>query len=466
MKYAGTFLFILLILSVKCESPRTTTPPFEPIDWEKLGVPDYKKNELLITYKDLNARKKWSNSIKEILTKIDPKLEMKSVICSSGSELAELLIGDNLHEVFQKALDGVGDLIRTSPVRTSGATGDTSVVVSLNFLTSISDSFSGEGIPKLRRGKFPKDTVIVGILDSGLDTTLFPNEYLWKKDNQTAGANSSRHDFGWNFIDRNSDVTDFTDSKHGTLVNLFVLEQFFRERENFPKLLNAKVLGPDNSGTLFDCVCGVLYVKENGARIINMSLGFYDNDEYSDTWEGKNPIMYNLINQHLLPEGIILVTAAGNISIGDDIENLALRNLAQNKFYPAVMSNATGKMPNNVITATTVDVTASEVSPRQNYSPLHVDVGVVANVVEGDVFRFFVPFSEGVVEGRPWVTGSSFAAPVITGKIAARFDPSLINSVKTEPKYYWLNGLFGSQMYPNSENLVNQIDRGRYTRIE
>lgn len=387
--------------------------------------------------------------------------------CTDCLDLFELWSAEGIDQLLQTALNGEGDLIPITQRPTAGVIDGKSAIVSLNFFASLFER--GDSTSRfLTKPSAPANlanTVVVGVLDSGVDTSMIPDGYLWKASNKSKCADIES--IGWNFTDRNANVFDGTRSKHGTLVNAFILDQFFKEKTNNTiKLMNVKVLDDCNSGTLFDFVCGALYSKQHGAHIINSSMGFYDNEDYGTEWEGKNPILQILMRDHLLPAGIIVVSAAGNIGGHEYNFPGNPRDLTINKFYPAVMSNATGKMPNNVITATSVDVTASAVSPRQNYSPLHVDVGVVANVVEGDVFRFFVPFSEGVGEGRPWVTGSSFAAPVITGKIAARFDPSLINSVKTEPKYYWLNGVFGSQMYPNSENLVNRIDRGRYTRIE
>ncbi|SMD44137.1 Subtilisin-like serine proteases [Aquiflexum balticum DSM 16537] len=455
------FLFISIVLVTLlfgCKNTKVSKPSF---------TSEHKKNEAIVFFSNLEFKKNLSDSLEKLLTienkGVLPKITKKP--CSNCLELSELWTAEGLDSLLIRIMNGHGDRIATADRSTQGVN-DGYAVFGLNFLTSMPETLKEEKTI----GKFiiPKDisfsesgnNFIVGILDSGVDLNIFPLEFLFLNSIDDACFKNER--YGWNFVNNSSDITDGTISKHGTLVNAYILEQFLNEGKIRPKLLNVKVLDNLNSGTCFDLLCGILYAKEKGAKIINASMGFYDNTEYTNKTDYKNSIFYMLLEEHLLPNEILLVTAAGNI--GSSTGNS--RNLAQNRFYPAYMSETNVNRPNNVVTATTINPNLEEVSPRQNYSPKHVDVGVVSDSIEGEIYKFDYPFfyqnSGGV---QPFTTGSSFANAIMTGKIGAKFDFRLSYMFKNSPKSEWSEKFLDLGIYQQDSpnQLSGFIYKGRYS---
>ena len=154
---------------------------------------------------------------------------------------------------------------------------------------------------------------------------------------------------------------------------------------------------------------------EKEAKIINASWGFYYYQER------PHPYLDSLITQVLRKKGILFVAAAGNkidqVDIdasaaylavnGVDIPAGYLRNLEYHNFYPACLS----REDNNVVTVTTADHT--DVSPTQNYSSMYVDLGAIPD--DTTLMRFRMPFDGPEIT----VSGSSFAAAIVTGRIGA-----------------------------------------------
>ena len=97
---------------------------------------------------------------------------------------------------------------------------------------------------------------------------------------------------------------------------------------------------------------------------------------------------------------------------GVHIPQTYLRNLEYHNFYPACLS----REDNNVITVTTADET--KVSPTQNYSSKYVDFGAIPDDLT--LMRFRVPFGPAGTAGTvTTISGSSFAAAIVTGRIGA-----------------------------------------------
>ena len=94
---------------------------------------------------------------------------------------------------------------------------------------------------------------------------------------------------------------------------------------------------------------------------------------------------------------------------GEPLPDRLLRNLEIHNFYPATL----GEEINNVLVATTTN--GRRISPPQNYSSLYVDFGVIADSVGPDHMKFQVPFTTSPL----FISGSSFATAILTGKIGA-----------------------------------------------
>lgn len=271
-----------------------------------------------------------------------------------------------------------------------------------------------------------RDTVIVALLDTGVDTTLGNfSQYLWKNpmdyssNGKDEDGNCLQDDVhGWNFVADNADIQDHNTSAHGTLVSHFIINEFIPAGKNALQLMVLKTHDRDNNGNLFDIICALYYAKAHHANVINASWGFYSNYDMPSPYYPLD----SLITQSLDSSGILFIAAAGNKIAAEDekarlggVKTDSMRRLDSHHFYPACL----GGKENNVLVVTTTSDTA--VSPTQNYSGKYVDLGVLAAKEENGYLKFRLPFSLT----PEFVTGSSFATAIATGKIAAICRPAL-----------------------------------------
>jgi subtilisin family serine protease len=271
---------------------------------------------------------------------------------------------------------------------------------------------------------YNRQPVVVGIFDTGIDPLTF-NSYFYTSSVSSCivnpGANANN---GWNFVAQNSNWGDDYPSKHGTQVTGFVVDQSMKFRENSVNILPIKIHDHNGHAGLFNVLCAFAYASNRGAKIINASFGYYaakpkPSSQYPDSCA---LLIKAFVKKYTTDRGILLIAAAGNS--GNTYEDtcrafvgLDKRNLDQVGFYPASLGADTNFR--NVMAVTTVDTRSSRVSPRQNYSPNVVDIGVQADTVDGELFLFIKPrLNAGF---RSTVEGSSFATPIVTGIIASHY---------------------------------------------
>ncbi|WP_138991897.1 S8 family serine peptidase [Larkinella sp. C7] len=279
---------------------------------------------------------------------------------------------------------------------------------------------------------------IIAILDTGFDGSLYTpaSNSFWVN---TAEVSGSDHDhnglvgdqFGYDFV--NNASFPYDDNNHGTLVTSLIHEQL----RNNPwatgkvRFMHLKTFGANGQGTLFDNLCALSYARQMNAKMINASWGFYSQQE--------SKLLGHFIQQ-LNTTGITLVAAAGN-----KIESLErnplgwltgiYRNLDTNPFWPAAFSTT----HENVIAVTTIHSDSKEskanpavlpegpfaVCPNQNYSSHAVNIGVLNNLnlkETGPIIPGCEVLDITATNGRT-KSGSSFAAPVVTGKLVNKLGP-------------------------------------------
>jgi len=273
-----------------------------------------------------------------------------------------------------------------------------------------------------------KGNFVVGVIDTGLNPAwVGPTgsaSRLWRNPAEqtgTPGVDDDNNGFvddlvGWNFVDINNNPIDRL--FHGTLVTELIDEQV-RVRPAAAKAVRYMILRTHNDkgqSLLFDDLCAMAYARKNGAKIINVSWGFYDQ-------EGSPLLTYYL--RELRDQGVLVVAAAGNIdpladsaALAGGMDSADLRNLAKHKFWPAGADTIS-----NVLTVTTIagkpygpTQTGGSITgpcPRQNWAAPFVDVGVANVGLSCDVINTLIG------AGGRAETGSSYAAPVVTGKLAA-----------------------------------------------
>jgi subtilisin family serine protease len=124
--------------------------------------------------------------------------------------------------------------------------------------------------------------VVVAVVDTGVDYThpdLDDNIWLNTAEIDNDGIDNDGNGFiddnrGWDFVDRDNNPMDEDD--HGT----HVAGTIAAERNEFgitgvaynAKIMPVRVLGTDG-GTYSDVAAGIRYAADNGAQVINLSLG-------------------------------------------------------------------------------------------------------------------------------------------------------------------------------------------------
>ena len=152
---------------------------------------------------------------------------------------------------------------------------------------------------------------VVAVLDTGVDWTHSDlNDNIWINTDEIAGngIDDDRNGYiddvrGWDFANRDNNPNDV--QGHGT----HVAGTIAAEANNIgisgvapdAKIMAVKVLGDDGSGYITDIAAGIRYAVDNGAHVINMSLG----------GGGVNPTINSAI-QYATSRGSLVVMAAGN----------------------------------------------------------------------------------------------------------------------------------------------------------
>ena len=139
------------------------------------------------------------------------------------------------------------------------------------------------GAPEAWAEGFTGQDIIIAVLDSGVDVNHVDlDDNIWTNDDEIPnnGIDDDGNGFvddykGWDF-NENDNETDDVDG-HGTHVAGIIAA----EKNGIgvvgaaynAKIMPVKVLGDDGSGSYDDVADGIIYAVDNGAHIINMSLG-------------------------------------------------------------------------------------------------------------------------------------------------------------------------------------------------
>jgi Subtilase family/RTX calcium-binding nonapeptide repeat (4 copies) len=165
--------------------------------------------------------------------------------------------------------------------------------------------------------------VVVAVIDSGVDYN-HPDlkDNIWQNTGEIAGNNidDDKNGYvddvrGWDFVDNDSDPMDsrnFYDElypekssySHGTHVagTIAASNNGFGVTGVAPnaKIMPVRTLGY-GGGSLLDISSGIRYAADNGADVINLSLGGYYNSAETDT-----------AIQYAIDKGVVVVMSSGN----------------------------------------------------------------------------------------------------------------------------------------------------------
>ncbi|ACV62676.1 peptidase S8 and S53 subtilisin kexin sedolisin [Desulfofarcimen acetoxidans DSM 771] len=222
-------------------------------------------------------------------------------------------------------------------------------------------------IPKIRE-EIDDDKikqVTVAILDTGVD--------LQHEDLKDALVN------GYNFVSNNEDPTD--DVGHGThvagIVGAINNDKGIIGVASGVKIMPVKVLNSQSTGDVMTEIKGIVWAVDNGANVINLSLG---GERFKCGVDAFNPVEYAAV-QYAISKGVVVVAAAGNYS---EIVS-----------YPAAYPD--------VIAVTSVD----QLGDISIFSNLGTEVSIAA---PGEDIYSTMP--ENTYQ---YATGTSVAAPFVSG---------------------------------------------------
>ena len=432
----------------------------------------YRSDEILVMYKGVPTEAQ-RDTIRKALQ--DAGITYDTFrSCNSCNAYVELWEGADIHTVIHDEGIRAGTVSGGS----KGVGEDPIARYSLNYIQHL----PVEPLPRqyrFRDVRAPmsgtgKDTIIVAVLDTGIDTMrVVRGKYLWRNRGERAATpgdddgNCYKNDvFGWNFVNDTSQVHDDNPSLHGTLVSQYILAEFESFARNFPQIMSLKTHDHEGRGDLFSAICALHYAIDKGANIINASWGFY---YYNDQ---THPYLDSLITHVLKEKGILFVTASGNKidevdayaqtvylqEHGDSLSDRMLRNLEIHNFYPACLAEDN----NNVMVATTTN--ANRISPTQNYSSRFVDFGVLADSITPTFMKFKAPFTVDEL----YISGSSFATAILAGKIGALASKSAYRTGLNKQDIITNINSVSSGVIRTSTRLENRtlVRDGRYVKRE
>ena len=286
-----SFVFLLLLLLI------SAAPVFADISIATYNVEgrnvEAAEGEILVKFRDGLSRKDIESLVSGTGAQIidrSPATGMKRIKLPSAKPFEETLKEyKNMDEVEYAEPNGI---VRHFSARPSHLPGQ---------YNSVNEMEEAQwGLVKIRahsawNSETGSKDVVVAVLDTGVDYNhpdLVPN--MW----QDAQGN-----FGYDFVNDNSDPMD--DHMHGTHVAGIIAGASSTKGivgvSWSSRIMAVKVLAASGAGTSWDVASGINYAADNGADIINMSLGGY----YKSITEER---AVNRAHRR----GVLVISASGN----------------------------------------------------------------------------------------------------------------------------------------------------------
>jgi len=271
-------------------------------------------------------------------------------------------------------------------------------VVPVGIAGSQYDVFQSLNAPSAWQRQTACDEVIVGVVDSGVDTEhpdLIGNLH---------DIGSGTPVYGRNFINGTSDVSD--QNGHGTHVTGLIAAVGDNSTGVTgvcwsARVLVAKVTSSDGSAFLSDVVDGLEWLLDQDARVLNVSMGSYvpgttlaEHEQFEDAFAG--------VISKATSQDAILVAAAGNSGTNANVNRTYPANLSSSRVL-AVASNLEGLGSHESL------ISSSNYGGRT----VHISAPGYDLMSTGHVDGDSVYVSK---------TGTSMAAPMVAGTLALMWD--------------------------------------------
>jgi serine protease len=241
--------------------------------------------------------------------------------------------------------------------------------------------------------------VVVAVLDTGVDyghPDLIASRWVNHDEDCTNGADDDGNGFvddcyGWDFVQQNNTPWDGNNHFHGTHVAGIIAAR--RDAVGIAgvapaaTIMDLRVLDTRGSGYSSGFALAIRYAVDNGAHIINMSLGTQPGTSRSGFGSVEQAVQY------AQSRGVLIVAAAGNSNVDIDTSNV----------WPASYA----PLYDNVMTVASTDY-ADQRSSFSNYGVNSVTIGAPGSRILS------------TVPGGGWknASGTSMAAPMAAGAAA------------------------------------------------
>ncbi|MCX7739226.1 MAG: S8 family serine peptidase [Hydrogenothermaceae bacterium] len=169
--------------------------------------------------------------------------------------------------------------------------------------------------------------IVVAVIDSGINYKHEDlQDNIWKNpreicDNKLDDDENGFVDdcYGWNFVSNDNNVFDDDSDSHGTMLSGIVGAVTDNGKGIAGaawkvKIMAIKILDRDGSGDIYSLYKAIKYAVDNGAKIINLSLG-YPSGCYSVEPSNALKEAIGYANER----GVLVVAAAGNYGCNNDI---------------------------------------------------------------------------------------------------------------------------------------------------
>ena len=265
--------------------------------------------------------------------------------------------GMNLPPILVNAIQAV-DLNFDVIVNSTNASPSTQQISLVNSYQSyIKNTNSGITIAVFDTGIKP---------DAGDDSNpIFQDQFLYNSNNDAFPQTIS----GWDFVNNDNNCLDDDPNLHGTAVSSIITN--ILNADNIPhQIMPIKICNSDGKASYFNLLCALNYSLEQNVSVLQMSLGWYNNDPGNLV----DSIFLDLVNQH---PNTTIICSAGNDGVNNDV----------------ALHCPSGYNAENIIAIASCKQNQSNISDWSNYGANKVDfyahgenINFLGNIIEGTSF--------------------------------------------------------------------------------